>query len=44
MANPFETVDPNPADWMIDKQLYEFLKTTARADEKLSLAVKTGVW
>jgi hypothetical protein len=39
-----EKLDPNHADWMSDKQFYEFLKTPARADEKLSSAVQTGVW
>ncbi|MFZ0064159.1 MAG: P-loop NTPase fold protein [Pyrinomonadaceae bacterium] len=37
-------LDPNYAEWMGDKQLYEFLKSTASSSEKLSLAVKTGVW
>ena len=39
-----EKLDPNHADWMSDKQLYDFLKTPARDDEKLSSAVQTGVW
>jgi hypothetical protein len=39
-----EKLDPNHAEWMSDKQFYEFLKSPARADEKLSFAVKTGVW
>lgn len=37
-------LDKDYAEWMGDKQLYEFLKTTARPSEKLSLAVETGVW
>ncbi|HWN09720.1 MAG TPA: P-loop NTPase fold protein [Pyrinomonadaceae bacterium] len=37
-------MDPNHAEWMGDKQFYEFLKTPARSDEKLSFAVQTGVW
>jgi KAP-like P-loop domain-containing protein len=39
-----EKEDPGHADWMEDKQLYDFLKTTNRPSEKLSLAVHTGVW
>ncbi|MDQ2920359.1 MAG: KAP family NTPase [Acidobacteriota bacterium] len=39
-----EKLDPNHAEWMSDKQFYEFLKTPARSDEKLSFAVQTGVW
>jgi len=37
-------LDPDHAEWMVDKQFYEFLKTPAQSDEKLSYAVKTGVW
>lgn len=37
-------LDPDHAEWMGDKQFYEFLKTAARSDEKLSFAVETGVW
>lgn len=39
-----EKLDPNHADWMSDKQFYEFLKTPARPEERLSFAVQTGVW
>jgi hypothetical protein len=39
-----EKLDPNHADWMSDKQFYEFMKTSARSDERLSFAVQTGVW
>jgi hypothetical protein len=34
----------NPAEWLRDQQLYEFLKAPANADEKLFFAVQTGVW
>jgi hypothetical protein len=37
-------VDPNQMEWLQDEQLYEFLKSPASADEKLSVAVETGVW
>jgi hypothetical protein len=37
-------LDPNHADWMSDKQFYEFLKAPTRSDEKLFFAVQTGVW
>jgi len=39
-----EKLDPNHANWMSDKQFYEFLKTASSSDEKLSFAVRTGVW
>lgn len=37
-------LDSNHAEWLDDRQLYEFLKTAASENEKLSYAVKTGVW
>jgi KAP family P-loop domain len=39
-----EHLDPGHADWMADRQLYDFLKSTDRPNERLSLAVQTGVW
>ncbi len=42
--NHLKKLDPNYADWMSDRQFYEFLKTPARSDERLSFAVQTGVW